>query len=147
MTGKALAITVRGLLAGALALGSAVAADGPMRGNREIGAIFPARASIRRDGASASMIVLFSYKRMQTGYVGHADRPQAFYYNSTRSSIEFDCRDHRSRIVRTIFFSDRMGRGNVVHQHDVPGGWMHDDDHGHKDSLSFIACQSPSDPH
>lgn len=145
MSRKSFAITVCGLLA-ALAFGHDAQADGS-KGNQQIHSIYPIRASVQRSGDGANMIVLFSYKRMQTGYVGNADRPQAFYFNSTRSSIEFDCRDHRSRIVRTIFFSDRMGRGNVVHQHDVPGGWMHDDDHGRKDSLSFIACRSPLDPH
>ena len=141
MRREALVITVCGLLG----CGGPALADSARHGNPQIHAIFPVKSSIRRDADRASMIVLFSYKRMQTGYVGNADRPQAFYYNSTRSSIEFDCRDHRSRIVSTVFFSDRMGRGNVVHQHDAPGGWNHDDDHGRTDSLSFIACQSPLD--
>lgn len=146
MTGKALAITVRGLLAGVLALGSAAAADAPMRGNREIGAIYPAKSSIRRDGARASMIVLFSYKRMQSGYVTDKGQTKAFYYNATRTKLEFDCRNHRSRVRHTVFFSDRLGRDNVVHQQDAPGSWTHDDDYARKDSLSFTACQSSLEP-
>ena len=139
MRRKALVMAVSGLLAcsGPAFAGSA------RNGNRQIQAIFPVKSSIQRNADRASMIVLFSYKRMQTGYVGHADRPKAFYYNATRSSIEFDCSEHRSRIVRTVFFSDRVGRGNVVHQQDAPGAWIHDDDYGRKDSLSFVACQSP----
>ena len=144
MAGKSRAMTVFGLLAMLAFRGDALADAG--KGNRQIHSIYPVKSSIQRQANGATMIVLFSYKRMQTGYVGNADRPKAFYYNSTRSSIEFDCREHRSRIVRTIFFSDRMGRGNVVHQQDATGGWMHDDDHSRKDSLSFIACQSPLDP-
>lgn len=144
MTGRALAMTmtVCCLLAGFAAAGNA-AADDARPGNRQIHSIFPVKSSIRRDGDGASMIVLFSYKRVQSGYVGDRDRPKVFYYTSTRSRIEFDCPDHRSRILRTIFFSDRMGRGNVVHQQEATGGWRHDDDYGKKDSLSFIACQSP----
>lgn len=139
-TGKALAITVCCLLAGLAPAGS-VAADGASPGNRQIRSVFPIKSSIRRDADGATMSVLFSYKRMQSGHVGHMDRPKTFYYNSTRSSLEFDCRDHRSRIVRTVFFSDRMGQGNVVHQQEAIGHWTHDDDYGRKDSLSFIACQ------
>ncbi len=141
MTGRALAKTVCCLLAGLAAAGSAAAIDA-QPGNRQIQSISPVKSSIRRDGDRAEMIVLFSYKRMQSGRLGDRDRPKVFYYTSTRSSIEFDCRDHRSRILRTVFFSDRMGRGNVVHQQEATGGWRHDDDYGQKDSLSFIACQS-----
>lgn len=142
--GKALTKTVIGLMA-LVALAAETRAEG-RQGNVQIASIDPIKSSIRRDGDNATMIVLFSYKRIQTGYVGNADRPKAFYYNATRSSYEFDCREHRSRIVSTVFFSDRMGRGNVVHQQPVAGGWMHDDDFGSKESLSFLACQSPLSP-
>lgn len=145
MAGETLRLAVCGLVA--LLIPVAAAADNASRhGNRQIQSLMPIKSSIRRDGDSATMFVLFSYRRMQTGYVTNADKPQAFYYHSTRSGIEFDCREHRSRILRTVFFSDRTGRGNVVHQHESPGGWMHDDDHDRKDGLSFIACQSPLDP-
>ena len=140
----ALTKTVIGLMT-AFALVAEATAE-VRQGNAQIASIAPVKSSIHRNGDSATMIVLFSYKRIQTGYVGNADRPKAFYYNATRSSFEFDCREHRSRIVSTIFFSDRMGRGNVVHQQTVPGGWMHDDDFGSKESLSFLACQSPLSP-
>ena len=140
MACKSLAMTVCGILA-ALAFGRDALAEGG-KGNQQIHSAFPLKTSIHRDRDGATMVVLFSYKRMQSGRLGDRDRPKVFYYTSTRSSIEFDCRDHRSRILRTVFFSDRMGRGNVVHQQEATGGWTHDDDYGQKDSLSFIACQS-----
>lgn len=141
MARKSLAMTACALLA-MLAFDRGALAEGS-KGIQQIRSVYPIRATVRRDGDGAAMIVLFSYKRMQTGHVGDRDRPKVFYYTSTRSSIEFDCRGHRSRILRTIFFSDRMGRGNVVHQQEATGGWRHDDDYGQKDSLSFVACQSP----
>ncbi len=144
MTFRILA-TVTIVLLVAMASPATSALDGLRPSNPQIRTVSPIKTSIRRDGDRATMIVLFSYKRIQTGYVGNADRPQAFYYTSTRAQIEFDCREHRSRIVRTIFFSDRMGRGNLVHEQNASSGWMHDDDHDRQSSLSFVACESAPD--
>lgn len=138
-----LTLTVGGWLLAALPMGHVGATGAAGQGNRQIRSVSPIKSSIQRDGDGASMIVLFTYRRIQSGYFGSTDRPKTFYYNSTRSLIEFDCRDHRSRIVRTVFFSDRDARGNMVHQQEVSGGWIHDDDFTQKESLSFVACQSP----
>lgn len=143
MTHQLLRFNVGVVLFATLTVGHVMAADTAVQGNRRIQSISPVKSSIQRDGDNASMIVLFTYRRMQSGYFGSADRPKTYYYNSIRSLIEFDCREHRSRIVRTVFFSDRNARGNLVHQQEATGGWIHDDDFAQKDSLSFIACQSP----
>ncbi len=143
MTYPLLRFTLGLTLLAASTMSQNVFADAAGQGNRQIELISPVKSSIQRNGEVANMIVLFTYRRIQSGYFGSAERPKTFYYNSTRSLIEFDCREHRSRIVRTVFFSDRNARGNMVHQQEAIGGWMHDDDFAQKDSLSFLACQAP----
>ena len=125
-----------------LATGTATA-ERVAKGTKEIDSVRPVIASIKREGDAASMIVLVMYRRMQTGYVGSQSKPEAYYYGSTRSKIEYDCRQLRSRIIHTVFFSDKVGQGSVVHEQNVNGAWMRDEDHKDKDSLHFVACEAP----
>ncbi len=128
----------------AVLLAPAARALGPV--GDEIRSAWPVAESIRRDRDGARMIVLFSYRRIQTGYLTNKDSPKAFYYRATRAELEFDCRRHRSRVLRTVFFSDPSGLERVVHEQAGRGACMHDDGHAQKDSLLFIACHGNNAP-
>lgn len=123
----------------AVLLTPAARALGPVGG--EIRSTWPVAESIRRDRDGARMIVLFSYRRIQTGYLTNKDSPKAYYFSATRAELEFDCRRHRSRVLRTVFFSDPSGLERVVHEQAGRGAWMHDDGYAQKESLLFIACK------
>lgn len=132
------------LLVAAMPVLAALPAQAAGPAGSEIQAALPVAESIRRDRNSARMMVLFRYRRMQTGYVTNKDSPQAYYYRATRAELEFDCRRHRSRVLRTVFFSDPSGLGRVVHEQAGKGAWTHDDGYAQKQSLLFIACKRVS---
>ena len=119
----------------------ATAADG--YGNAEIASMFPMKGTIERKGDMATMVVLFSYKRMKAGYVTNKSQPKAFYYNSSKATIAFDCKRKKSRIIGTVFFSDRSGLGNVVHEQDATGAWVDEHDRRPQESHFSIACEPP----
>ena len=122
----------------------AVAGNGSMG---EIATAFPIRETAERHGDRATMVVLFSYKRMKTGYVTNKESPKTFYYNSSKATLEFDCKRNKSRIVGTVFFSDRSGLGNVVHQQDAIGAWADEHDRRPEESHFAMACHAPKGKH
>lgn len=109
-------------------------------GNAEIASVFPIRDTVERKGNTATMVVLFSYKRMKTGYVTNKSQPKAFYYNSSKTTVAFDCRRNKSRIISTVFFSDRSGLGNVVHEQEAIGAWVDEHDRRPGESPFAMAC-------
>ncbi len=112
-------------------------------GAGDIATAFPVRETIERRGDRATLVVLFSYRRMKTGYVTNKESPKAFYYNSSKATMEFDCKRKKSRIISTVFFSDRSGLGNIVHQQDAKGAWADEHDRRPQESHFAIACESP----
>lgn len=109
-------------------------------GNAEIASVFPMKDTIERKGEHATMVVLFSYKRMKAGYVTNKSQPKAFYYNSSKATIAFDCKRKKSRIIGTVFFSDRAGLGNVVHEQQAAGEWVDEHDRRPQESHFAMAC-------
>ncbi len=109
-------------------------------GNAEIASVFPMKDTVERKGHTATMVVLFSYKHMKTGYVTNQSQPKAYYYNSSKTTIAFDCRHNKSRIISTVFFSDRSGLGNVVHDQKAIGAWVDEHDRRPEESLFAMAC-------
>lgn len=111
-------------------------------GAGDIATAFPIKETIERKGDRATMVVLFSYRRMKTGYVTNKESPKAFYFNSSKATVEFDCKRKKSRIISTVFFSDRSGLGNVVHQQDAAGAWADEHDRRPQESHFAMACDA-----
>ncbi len=110
-------------------------------GNAEIASVFPMQDTVERKGHTATMVVLFSYKHMKAGYVTNKSQPKAYYYNSSKTTIAFDCKRKKSRIISTVFFSDRSGLGNVVHEQEAIGAWVDEHDRRPGESQFAIACK------
>ena len=109
-------------------------------GTGDIVSVLPLRQTIERHGDRATMVVMFRYRRMKTGYVTNKENARPFYYNSAKATMEFDCQRKKSRIIATAFFSDRSGLGNVVHQQDATGAWADVQDRRSQESPMAIAC-------
>ncbi len=113
-------------------------------GAGDIASAFPLKETIERHGDRASMVVMFRYRRMKTGYVTNKESPKAYYYNSAKATVEFDCLRKKSRILGTVFFSDRSGLGNVVHTQDAVGAWADEQDRRPQESHFAMACDTAS---
>ncbi len=111
-------------------------------GAGDIATAFPVKETIKRHGDRATLVVVFSYRRMKTGYVTNKESPKAYYYNSAKATVEFDCKRKKSRIISTVFFSDRSGLGNIVHRHDATGAWADEHDRRPQESHFAMACES-----
>ncbi len=128
----------------ALPMAPLAAATATAYGHPEIASVFPLKDTIKRKGEQATMVVLFSYKRMKAGYVTNKSQPKAFYYRSSKATIAFDCTRKKSRIVGTVFFSDRAGLGNVVHEQQAVGAWADEHDRRPQESHFAMACERRS---
>ncbi len=126
----------------ASATGVASPARPAATGKSEIASSLALKETVQRRGQIASVVVLFRYKRIKTGYVTNKEKPQVFYYNASRSTLEFDCDRKKSRIVHTVFFSDRAGLGNVVHQQAARSDWTDEFDRRSLGSPFKLACGS-----
>lgn len=116
----------------------------PTYGNPEIASSIAMKETLQRQGQLATMVVMFRYKRIKAGYVANKESPRAFYYNSSKSTMEFDCSRRKSRILHTVFFSDRAGLGNIVHQQAARSNWI--DENDRRPDLSFFAVACRSNP-
>ncbi len=111
-------------------------------GAGDIATAFPLRETAERHGDRATMVVQFTYRRMKTGYVTNKESPKAFYFNSSKATVEFDCKRKKSRVIGTVFFSDRAGMGNIVHQQNAAGAWADEHDRRPEESHFAMACNA-----
>lgn len=71
--------------------------------------------TIRGKGNLVKMWHLFDLKTIQT-YRGSS-------FVSIKAQRQYDCLEERSRLLREIGFSNKMGRGNVVYSFSITKEW------------------------
>jgi hypothetical protein len=113
---------------------STAAADwtGVGRAN-EIYAAYADRASIRRQGAIATMHGLYDFRRQDF-------TPEGRGLYSTAVLREYDCAGRRVRLLSSIDFSGHMGEGAPVSTSDRPGRWEAVLAGGIDDAYLHVAC-------
>lgn len=105
-------------------------------------AAFPDKSSIERQKNSAQMLVLFSYKHMKSLTVYHTGKDDTFYYSATKVLIDFDCKNNRSKILKTYFYYDGEAKKSPIYVQSTPGEWKPEADRGNPKSLIQVACDS-----
>ena len=95
------------LLGGILASGLAAADWTPVAPDNGVYAAYADRASIRRDGALATMLGLYDFPKGDF-------TPEGARMFSTTVEREYDCREPRVRLMRYTDHAERLGKGMVV---------------------------------
>jgi hypothetical protein len=93
------------------------AADWSSIGLYEQGTFYIDRDSLTRDGNTRKVWTMLDYRQPQTSHQGKA-------YRSTRSLLQFDCRDHR---VKTLSLSRHTGtrlQGDTLTSEGVIADWQ-----------------------
>lgn len=129
-----------------LAFTQLVHAESKLYGPTDPGTPFPDKSTIETNGTHARMVVLYAYKRMKSGTIYHSGKNERYYYRSTKVLFEFDCAEKRSRILQTVFFSDKEGKGNLVHDQPSAGDWSSDTDAKNSNSIFSMACTAAAKP-
>jgi hypothetical protein len=80
--------------------------------------VFADLSSIRKTAYGFRMWVLFDHKKRQVSAGGGK-------YLSDISLHEFDCKDEKTRILTFTWFSDNMGKGNVVFNNSDTMSWSY----------------------
>ena len=105
-------------------------------------AAFPDKSSIERQKNRAQMIVLFSYRHMKSLTVYHTGKDDTFYYSATKVLLEFDCKNNRSKILKTYFYYDFEAKKSPIYTQTTPGEWKPEVDRANPKSLIQAACDS-----
>lgn len=64
-------------------------------------------------------------------------------FRSMRKQQEYECKEKQIRTLRTILFSDSMGKGEVVHADHKPRNWEPISPGSYGDFLWRTACKKP----
>ena len=119
---------------------TSVQADNKPHGDTDPGTPHPDKSTLQKEGHLSRMVVHYVYRHMKSGTIYHSGKNEVFYFKSTKVKFEFDCPGHRSRVLQTVFFSDREGKGNVVHNQTAAGNWAFEPDHKNPLGAFSIAC-------
>jgi hypothetical protein len=96
--------------------------------------IFTDLSSIRKTANGFRMWALFDYKTRQVSASGDK-------YLSNISLHEFDCKDEKTRILTFAWYSDNMGKGNVVFSNrDISTSWAYISPRTVDEQLYKTAC-------
>ncbi len=131
------------LTAATILIATCVHADSKPHGDTIPGTAVPEKFTIEKDGHLARMVVHYAYRHMKSGTVYRSGKNEVFYFKSTKVRFEFDCPSHRYRVLQTVFFSDREGKGNVVHNQTTAGKWAFEPDYKNPLGAFSIACHAP----
>lgn len=64
-------------------------------------------------------------------------------FKSMRKQQEYECKEKQIRTLRTILYSDSMGKGGVVHADHKPRNWEPISPGSYGDFLWRTACKKP----
>ena len=76
------------------------------------------RATIRTKGHIASMWSMYDFQTVQTLL------SDSMKYDSTKQMSTYDCRDEKTRMLTSTLYSERMGKGRVVHRYKLQFEWQ-----------------------
>lgn len=121
-------------LLGAIGAGSAVADWTPVAPDNGIYAAYADRATIRRNGALATMQGMYDFPRGDL-------TPEGRVFHSTTVDREYDCAGRKVRLIDYADHAGRLGEGVVVSIEKIPSRWEEIVDESLDLAYWNIACQ------
>ena len=128
------AVLAGACLAGLLANGAALADWTPVTSDDGIHAAFADPATIRRRGAIASMHGLYNFSRRDL-------TPDGLPFLSTTVLREYDCAEHRVRLLSFADHSEHFGAGELVSAAHRVRAWEAIVEGGVDDAFWRVACR------
>mgnify|MGYP003351650506 CR=1 FL=1 len=105
-------------------------------------AAWPDKSSSERQKKLAQRRGRGSYRHMKSLTVYHTGKDDTFYYSATKVLLEFDCKNNRSKILKTYFFYDSEAKKSPIYTQTTPGEWKPEVDRDKPKSLIQAACDS-----
>lgn len=113
---------------------SAMAAQWQMVTSNKSNTIYIDPASITKKGTLVNAMNLYDFKIV--------DNTRTF--NSLIASIDYDCKEKRTRMLSVVTYSENMGRGNILTQELEPKDWTPVQPGGLGEVAQKNACENQS---
>lgn len=91
------------------------------------------RDTIRRNGNFVKMWDLVDFNSVQTSSGGKS-------YLSSKTQLQYDCKEERSQMLAFLWFDGKMGNGKVVVSGSDPDKWSPISPRSASEALWKIAC-------